>query len=52
MEDLEVSLVKYLCPVCGKEADEGIIMNSILTEVHDRGRHRRTYNNQPFWEKI
>lgn len=34
MEDLEVSLVKYLCPVCGKEADEGIIMNSILTEAH------------------
>lgn len=29
---LEVSLVKYLCPVCGNEAEEGIIMNSLLTE--------------------
>jgi len=29
---LGVSLVKYLCPVCGKETDEGIIMNSLLTE--------------------
>ena len=29
---LGVSLVKYLCPICGNEADEGIIMNSLLTE--------------------
>lgn len=29
---LGVSLVKYLCPICGKEAEEGIIMNSLLTE--------------------
>lgn len=32
MENFEVSLVKYLCPICGKEAEEGIIMNSLLTE--------------------
>lgn len=32
MNNLEVSVVKYLCPVCGKEAEEGIIMNSLLTE--------------------
>lgn len=32
MNNLEVSLVKYLCPVCGKDAEEGIIMNSLLTE--------------------
>lgn len=31
-DNLEVSLVKYLCPICGKEAEEGIIMNSLLTE--------------------
>lgn len=34
MNDLEVSLVKYLCPICGKEADEGVIMNSLLTEKY------------------
>ena len=27
-----VSLVNYLCPICGNVAEEGIIMNSILTE--------------------
>lgn len=32
MDNLEVSLVKYLCPICGKIAEEGIIMNSLLTE--------------------
>lgn len=30
--NLEVSLVKELCPVCYKEIDGPIIMNSILTE--------------------
>ena len=30
--NLEVSLVKELCPVCGKEIDGPIILNSILTE--------------------
>ena len=32
--NLEVSLVKELCPVCCKEMDGPIIMNSILTEKH------------------
>ena len=33
MEDnLGVSLVKYLCPICCDVADEGIIMNSLLTK--------------------
>lgn len=32
MNNLEVSIVKYLCPICGKVAEEGIIMNSLLTE--------------------
>lgn len=32
MVNLEVSLVKELCPVCGKEIDGPIIMNSTLTE--------------------
>ena len=32
MNNLEVSLVKYICPICGNEAEEGIIMNSLLTE--------------------
>lgn len=32
MNNLGVSIVKYLCPICGKEADNGIIMNSLLTE--------------------
>ena len=32
MDNLEVSIVKYLCPICGKVAEEGIIMNSLLTE--------------------
>lgn len=32
MNNLGVSIVKYLCPVCGKESDEGIIMNSLLTK--------------------
>ena len=31
-DKLGVSIVKYLCPICGKEADNGIIMNSLLTE--------------------
>ena len=30
--NLEVSLVKELCPVCCKEMDGPIILNSILTE--------------------
>lgn len=30
--NLGISLVKYLCPICGEVADEGIIMNSLLTE--------------------
>lgn len=33
-DNLGVSLVKYLCPICGKEAEEGIIMNTLLTEEH------------------
>lgn len=32
MDNLEVSIVKCLCPICGKVAEEGIIMNSLLTE--------------------
>lgn len=32
MDNLEVSIVRYLCPICGKVAEEGIIMNSLLTE--------------------
>lgn len=32
MDNLEVSIVKYLCPICGKVVEEGIIMNSLLTE--------------------
>lgn len=31
MDNLEVSIVKYACPICGKTADEGILMNSLLT---------------------
>lgn len=34
MENFEVSLVNYLCPICGKVADTAIIMNSLLTEKH------------------
>lgn len=32
MDNLEVSLVKELCPVCCNEMDGPIIMNSTLTE--------------------
>lgn len=32
MNNLEVSLIKYACPICGKTAEEGILMNSLLTE--------------------
>lgn len=31
-KELEVSLVNYLCPVCGNIAEEGIIMNSLLSK--------------------
>lgn len=31
MNNLEVSLVKYACPICGKTADEGVLMNTLLT---------------------
>ena len=31
-KELEVSLVNYLCPICGNIAEEGIIMNSLLSE--------------------
>lgn len=31
-KELEVSLVNYLCPICGEIAEEGIIMNSLLSE--------------------
>ena len=30
--NLETAIVKYLCPICGKVAQEGIIMNSKLTQ--------------------
>lgn len=36
MKDLEVSIVKYLCPICGEVTEEGIIMNSLLTEENAR----------------
>lgn len=32
MNNLEVSLVDRLCPICGKVADQAILMNSLLTE--------------------
>lgn len=32
MRDLETSLVNYLCPICGGIAEQGIVMNSLLTE--------------------
>lgn len=32
MSNLEVSLVDKLCPICGKVADQVILMNSLLTE--------------------
>lgn len=32
INNLEVSIVKYACPICGKPAEEGILMNSLLTE--------------------
>ena len=32
--NFEVSLVKELCPVCCKEMDGPIIMNTVLTEKH------------------
>lgn len=32
MDNFAVSLVKELCPICGKEMDGPIIMNSRLTE--------------------
>lgn len=32
MENFEVSIVKYICPICGNVAEEGIIMNSLLSE--------------------
>ena len=31
MDNLEVSLVKYACPICGKTANEGVLMNTLLT---------------------
>lgn len=33
-DNFGVSLVNYLCPICGKIAEEAIIMNSILTEKY------------------
>lgn len=32
MNNLEVSLVNQLCPICGKVADQVILMNRLLTE--------------------
>lgn len=32
MEKFEASVVNYLCPICGNIAQEGIIMNSLLTK--------------------
>lgn len=29
---IEAAIVKYLCPICCKVAEEGIIMNSLLSE--------------------
>lgn len=33
-DNFGVSLVKYICPICGDVAEEGIIMNDILTEEY------------------
>lgn len=33
-DNFGVSLVNYLCPICGEVAEEAIIMNSLLTEEH------------------
>ena len=33
MDNLGVALVNYACPICGKTAESGIIMNSLLTET-------------------
>ena len=32
MNNFEVALTKEICPVCGKEMDGPLIMNSLLTE--------------------
>ena len=34
MKDFEVAIVKFLCPVCGKECEENIMINSVLTPKH------------------
>lgn len=31
MKDFEIAVVKFLCPVCGKECEENIMINSVLT---------------------
>lgn len=43
-DTLGVSLVYYLCPICGKRCDSGIIMNSLLTEKN--AKEVRKLNNQ------
>ena len=30
--NFEVALVKYACPICGKEEDSAIVINSVLTQ--------------------
>lgn len=32
MDNFEVSLVQYACPVCGKSCEDAVVMNKILTE--------------------
>ena len=32
MDKFKASIVKYICPICGEVAEEGIIMNSLLSE--------------------
>ena len=32
MDQFKASIVKYICPICGEVAEEGIIMNSLLSE--------------------
>lgn len=34
MNNFEVALTKEICPICGKEIDGPLIMNSILTEKY------------------
>lgn len=50
-DELGVALVKYICPICGKEADSAILMNKVLSKKMAKEVEKLNGQNIGFSEK-